>query len=195
MLKSFRKSLAVLSRDGIGGSPVIQQKAFFHYRIIRKPPALRQLPKRPSDWEKYTIPDVIEAKEDFLFVEKLLPASVIPDPPNHESYPTPSGWLPVDVAKSSKWPYYVLRTRFHQYPIYAEERNGGSRKLTRIKNVHGDIWAFDTDLRKYIEDYLVTHENKIRRTIYSQVNEVQRHVLVKGHYQEIVNTFLIEKGF
>jgi large subunit ribosomal protein L49 len=65
----------------------------------------------------------------------------VPDPPVHESYPTPSGWVPIDVNKAKKLPYQVLRTRFHNYPIYTEEREGGTRKLVRIKHIQGDIWV------------------------------------------------------
>jgi hypothetical protein len=59
----------------------------------------------------------------------------------HEKYPTPSGWIPVNVEKALNTPYRVLRTRFHNYPIYRVEREGGSRKLIRIKNIDGDIWV------------------------------------------------------
>ena len=65
----------------------------------------------------------------------------MPDPPVHQSYPTPSGWVPVDVEKAMKQPYRVLRTRFHNYPIYKETREGGNRKLVRIKMIEGDIWV------------------------------------------------------
>ena len=31
--------------------------------------------------------------EEFKYVEKLLPKQTIPEPPQHSSYPTPSGWV------------------------------------------------------------------------------------------------------
>ncbi len=99
------------------------------------------LPSRPFNLEKQQLTNVIESTEEFRFVEKLLPSPIVPDPPKHESYPTPSGWVPVNVELASKLPYAVLRTRFHQFPMYAIEREGGSRKLVRIKNIEGDIWV------------------------------------------------------
>jgi len=33
-------------------------------------------------------------KEDFKWVDRLLPPSKIPEPPKHTNYPTPSGWFP-----------------------------------------------------------------------------------------------------
>ena len=32
--------------------------------------------------------------DDFKWVKRLLPPSVVPDPPKHAKYPTPSGWVP-----------------------------------------------------------------------------------------------------
>ena len=52
-----------------------------------------------------------------------------------------SGWSPPNAEKSSKLNYYALRSRYHSYPIYYEEREGGSRKLVRVKNIQGDIWV------------------------------------------------------
>jgi hypothetical protein len=49
-------------------------------------------------------------------------------------------------------------------------------------------------LRSYIEKRLVKDENKELK-IYSQVNELQRQVLVKGHYEEYVSDFFKECGF
>ena len=66
----------------------------------------------------------------------------MPEPPKHDIYPTPSGWVPVNADKSSKLNYYVLRTRFHNFPIYPLEREGGSRKLVKIKYIEGNIWVF-----------------------------------------------------
>ena len=137
---------------------------------------------------------MVESKDEFVHVLKLIGNPIVPDPPNHESYPTPSGWVPPNPEKASKLPYYVLRTRFHNFPIYTLEREGGSRKLTRIKNIEGDIWQFDRDLRKFIED-CVERDAEKRETIYSQVNEIQRQVVVKGHYQHYINSFFLECGF
>ncbi len=99
------------------------------------------LPSRPLNFEKQQLTNVVESKAEFEFVEKLLPSQIVPEPPKHDSYPTPSGWVPVNVELASKLPYAVLRTRFHQFPMYPLEREGGSRKLVRIKNIEGDIWV------------------------------------------------------
>jgi hypothetical protein len=102
-----------------------------------------KIPSRPLNWENYTFTKVIESKEDFEHVKKILPQKMVPDPPKHESYPTPSGWVPPNYEKCSKLSYSVLRTRYHNFPIYVLEREGGSRKLVKIRNIEGDIWVID----------------------------------------------------
>ena len=39
-----------------------------------------EVSKDPKEWEA---------------VERILPLALVPAPPAHESYPTPSGWVPV----------------------------------------------------------------------------------------------------
>ena len=98
--------------------------------------------KQPITWTKdVKLTKLVESKEDFKHVLKLLPEEIVPEPPKHDSYPTPSGWRPPNYEKSKNLPYAVLRTRFHNYPIYVMEREGGSRKLVRIKYIQGNIWV------------------------------------------------------
>jgi len=49
--------------------------------------------KRPPN---PTLTDVVESRdpEEWKFVEALIPMKMVPDPPKHSSYPTPSGWVP-----------------------------------------------------------------------------------------------------
>lgn len=98
-------------------------------------------PSRPAWLEGQKLTDVVESKEEFeKYVKKILPDFTIPEPPAHKSYPTPSGWVPPDYKKASQLPYFVLRSRFHQFPIYPEERDG-SKRYVRIRNIEGNIWV------------------------------------------------------
>ncbi|XP_076443016.1 large ribosomal subunit protein mL49-like [Babylonia areolata] len=128
------------------------------------------------------------SKDDFKFVEDILPPKVIPSVPHHDHYPTPSGWYPPrEEAKSL--PYFVRRTKNHMLPMYEELRNGNTRKMVKIRNIDGDIWAFDTDLRAYLQ------EKTGRKIIASQVHEVGGYIRVKGLMAEHVCQFLLDKGF
>lgn len=100
-----------------------------------------KLPSRPNNLKDEKLTGVIESKEDFeKYVKKILPNNMVPDPPVHKSYPTPSGWVPPDSEKASRLPYFVLRTRFHQFPIYPEMRDG-SKRYVLVRNIEGNIWV------------------------------------------------------
>lgn len=95
---------------------------------------------KPIDWSKHKITNFVKSKEEFEHVNKIIGEQTVPDPPQHESYPTPSGWYAVNPEKCSKLPYYALRSRYHNYPIYPILRDG-SRKLVKIRCIQGDIWV------------------------------------------------------
>ncbi|XP_071802677.1 large ribosomal subunit protein mL49-like [Asterias amurensis] len=129
----------------------------------------------------------IESKEDFKFVERLIPSLQPPTPPVHEKYPTPSGWSPAKGAAPGT-PYSIRRTRYHSVPVYLELKYGENQQLTVIKNVEGDIWAFGNDLKEHLEA-------KEGRPIPMRVNEVTQQVKFKGMYREAVKTWMANNGF
>uniref|UniRef100_A0A2K6BT16 Large ribosomal subunit protein mL49 n=1 Tax=Macaca nemestrina TaxID=9545 RepID=A0A2K6BT16_MACNE len=49
-------------------------------------------------------PSFVESVDEYQFVEHLLPATRIPDPPKHEHYPTPNGWQPETPPLSPNFP-------------------------------------------------------------------------------------------
>ena len=57
------------------------------------------------------ITDVEEVKDPgvWKYVERLLKRSVVPELPDHQSYPTPSGWVPPHGELRLK---FVQRSRF-----------------------------------------------------------------------------------
>ncbi|XP_071490855.1 large ribosomal subunit protein mL49-like [Diadema antillarum] len=130
--------------------------------------------------------EVIECKEDFKHVERLLPTLQIPQPPEHKVYPTPSGWSPPKGA-SADTPYRVKRTRFHAVPVYLETRSS-NQHWTVIKHVRGDIWTLATDLQHYLEE----QEGK---AIPVTVNEYAMRIRYKGLYEDKARQWLEEKGF
>jgi hypothetical protein len=46
----------------------------------------------------------------------------------------------------------------------------------------------------FVENCIKNYENQ-DLTVYSQVNEVQRQIVVKGHYQNYIKEFFIQCGF
>ncbi|VDP93080.1 unnamed protein product [Echinostoma caproni] len=88
------------------------------------------------------------SREEFKWVEKVLPKKIIPPAPSNIETPTPSGWIAPNAELSSKYPYSVRRTKNHMLPIYYEEKQRklaeqahGIRQLTVIKHINGDMWV------------------------------------------------------
>merc|ERR1712083_899736 len=134
---------------------------------------------------KYT--SVEESRAEWKFVEAILPQTKSSEPPTHDQYPTASGWFPPTATPDSH-PYFIRRTRWHNFPIYKEIRDGGTRKITVIKKVEGDMWALDADLRHFISP---TEPKKV----ITQVDEVQQKLRIRGTHLDTVSEFLKEKGF
>ena len=137
--------------------------------------------------ERNPLTNVEVSKEEFKYVEKLLPTFTVPEPPKHEKYPTPSGWIPPS-PKATSYKYFVERTRFHNFPVYIQEVDGGTRKLTVINRVKGDHWKFEADLREFLS-------KRTDKKVYTQVDELTERVRVRGIYLDEVVEFLMERGF
>ncbi|VDP10835.1 unnamed protein product [Soboliphyme baturini] len=148
-------------------------------------------PKPPP---KYT--EVVESKEEFRWVERLYPISVIPPVPQHKVYPTPSGWVPPKDPPPDL-PYLVRRTRFHTFPVYLETRRDmldfetmefNYVELVILKRIEGDVFACEKDLATFLQA-------KLGHPVGTHVNEAQGKIRVKGADRSLVEQFLIASGF
>lgn len=140
---------------------------------------------------EHTYTSVEESKEDFQFVEKLLPRVTAPPVPIDSlmNYPTPSGWIPVAPVNPNA-PYFVGRSRIHSLPVYMDVRGPSmTKKYTLIKKIQGDIWQLEKDLINWIRPH------SFDALVATQVSEVNRTIRIKGDYMELVKQFLLERGF
>ncbi|KAK2150027.1 hypothetical protein LSH36_427g05027 [Paralvinella palmiformis] len=80
-----------------------RQPSRIHHNIFE---GERVIPEPPQ-----TLTDVEESKEEFKYVEKLLASNVVPEPPKHDHYPTPSGWIPQTVEQSFRMRFSGSRWR------------------------------------------------------------------------------------
>ncbi|XP_078001269.1 large ribosomal subunit protein mL49-like [Glandiceps talaboti] len=131
--------------------------------------------------------DVIESKEDFKYVQRLLPQLEVPSPPKHAQYPTPSGWVP-QKEPSPDCPYYIRRTRFHSWPVYAMYKDGGGRQITTVNKIEGNIWELEKDLTLHLEGIM-------GEKVHSQVNEIGMFISYKGIFVQEVKDWLRDNGF
>ncbi len=160
-------------------------------------------------------------KDGWEWVDNVLFKSAIPSPPNH---PTPSGWFPPNPTLSRQWPYFVDRDRFHSYALYVRilpvmleywlhEQHRyylnifrrrveydiyaqRTRRFSLLELISGDIWALEHDLKSYLTKRVeLTNDQSKELPILSQVDEIKRHILIDGEYEEWIVDFLKEKGF
>jgi len=84
---------------------------------------------------------IVESTEEYKYVERLIPPTQIPVPPKHDG-PAPSGWTPPSEVPPDL-PYMIRRSRMHNVPVYTDITNG-SRIITLLRKIEGDIWALET---------------------------------------------------
>ncbi|XP_025409747.1 probable 39S ribosomal protein L49, mitochondrial [Sipha flava] len=137
----------------------------------------------PSHYTKY---EVSSSPEEWKFVERLLPLTIIPPPPDGKNFP--SGWQP-QTAKFGQYPYFVHRTRNHMLPVYLKVSMRGTRRITQINNVDGDIWKLEEALKKYLQKVYGD-----KRIIATKVHEVCGHLCIHGDHVSRVNEWLLKKG-
>uniref|UniRef100_A0A673BD73 Large ribosomal subunit protein mL49 n=1 Tax=Sphaeramia orbicularis TaxID=375764 RepID=A0A673BD73_9TELE len=80
---------------------------------------------------------IIESAEEYKFVERLIPPTRVPTPPQHAG-PTPSGWTP-PADSPPPLPYMIRRSRMYNIPVYTDLTHG-NRMMTLVRKVEGDIW-------------------------------------------------------
>ncbi|KAM4722328.1 large ribosomal subunit protein mL49 [Rhinophrynus dorsalis] len=130
-------------------------------------------------------PGIVESREEYHFVERLIPPTQVPQPPKHTA-PTPSGWIPPRDPPPDL-PYFVRRSRMHNIPVYTDITHG-NRQMTVIRKIEGDIWALESEVQAFLKQLT----GKAHPT---QVNEISRSIRIKGYYDKELQTWLAEKGF
>ncbi|NP_001232963.1 Probable 39S ribosomal protein L49, mitochondrial [Acyrthosiphon pisum] len=136
-----------------------------------------------SCYAKY---EVSSSPEEWKFVERLLPLTTIPTPSDRKDLP--SGWQP-QTATFGKYPYFVHRTRNHMLPVYLKVSMRGTRRITQINNVDGNIWMLEEAIKKYL--MRVYGDKKI---IATKVHEVCGHLCIHGDHVSRVKEWLLKKG-
>lgn len=155
-----------------------------------KPQKAFQPSRAPPLDTTQTYTGVIESAEDFRYVERLLPRDTVPPAPTKFSFesPAPSGWIPA-AAVPPPLPYFVRRTRWHNLPVYLIVCENGTKHLTSVRHIQGDIWQMDQDLREFMTPLMFDG------LVATQVSEVNRFIRLKGNLIEPMKQFLLERGF
>ncbi|ORY04815.1 hypothetical protein K493DRAFT_296788 [Basidiobolus meristosporus CBS 931.73] len=89
----------------------------------------------------------------------------------------PKNELPADIK------YFVKRTSGKSLPVYSDIKNGGTRFLTIVRRVEGDLDKLRQDL------------STVAPSEYITINRRTSQIVVKGNYVREVRKWLTEKGF
>ena len=100
--------------------------------------------------------------------------------PSSSAIPTPAA-----PVRSAPLPYFINRTSSNKLPVYADRKRGGNLLLTTIRKTEGNLTA----LREDLINALKLDPERI------YINNLTKHVIIKGHVKPQVERFLTESQF
>ncbi|GAA5894588.1 mitochondrial 54S ribosomal protein mL49 IMG2 [Sporobolomyces salmoneus] len=80
--------------------------------------------------------------------------------------------------------YFVPRSQFGELPVYSDVRNNGTRVLTVIRKVHGDVSELHKDLSQFLD-----------RSTVSYTKPQTQQIVIKGDWVREVKEWLAHRGF
>ncbi|ORY67116.1 mitochondrial large subunit ribosomal protein-domain-containing protein [Pseudomassariella vexata] len=124
-----------------------------------------------------------------LTTETTIAASQPSEPP--VALPQESPIIPPETAQTietltqRQLPYFVARNNFNNLSVYQRSGRGGSLKTTLLKKGEGNLQALRHDVAEALDLTL--------RDV--AVNNVTKHIVVKGHKRDAIIQFLHTMGF
>jgi len=116
--------------------------------------------------------------------QRFLTTSKTPDP-SASTVASESELAQVEISPSSPLPYRILRTPSNQLPIYLLAKRGGNLKQTRLRKIEGNISL----LRTHLQQALGLEQKDVA------VNQLTRHIIIKGWRKGEVERFLKNRHF
>jgi len=86
------------------------------------------------------------------------------------------------------YPYFIERTKNYMQPVYLTRNPRGTKRITKITKIQGDIWTLERDMKRFIEECT-------GRKIASQIHEFAGVIKFKGDYVNRVKEWMDTKGF
>lgn len=127
--------------------------------------------------------EVTEDFKDWEYVERILPPLVVPTPSIKASYS--SEWKP-QTENVKNMPYFISRSKNHMIPVYLKTSQRGMKRITKVKNIQGDIWLLEKELKNFLQEQQV-------KPIRSQVDEFSRYIRFHGDYVNAIKYWLSQK--
>jgi len=143
--------------------------------------------------QEYTKVRNITTPELWEYVERLARIKVAPVPElrkaGEEVYALPSGFVPPPETYPDL-PYFVPRTRNYLLPVYYFVNKDPTQNMTVIKQVSGELWKLEEDLRTHLEKI-----SGSKKRILSAVLETDAMVTFRGRHVHQVVEWLYAQGF
>ena len=140
-----------------------------------------------------TFSDFREVDVNWDYVQRLLPKRVIPTVEKADGTITPSGWR-APKESSPDLPYYIRRGPNNMPEVYLERRRDELNpktmdfeyvELVVLRNVYGDVFACEQDLRNYLE-------SQLGQPVATHVDELKGVIKVKGADRTLIEQFVYD---
>ncbi|XP_028136705.1 probable 39S ribosomal protein L49, mitochondrial [Diabrotica virgifera virgifera] len=129
--------------------------------------------------------EISKDPEEWKYVERALPPTIIPEPIQKDKYP--SGWKP-QAENLLDRPYFIQRTKNHMLPVYLDITQRGLRRHTIIRKIQGDINLLEKELLEFLQPQSF-------QPIRSQVHEFAGFIRMNGDFVNAVKYFLEKRQF
>ncbi|KAK6016627.1 hypothetical protein OSTOST_17888 [Ostertagia ostertagi] len=105
--------------------------------------------------------------------------------------------LPLLSDPPPNLPYYVRRRRDHTLPLYLSRKKDllneetldiDHVELVIMKEIEGDVFACESDLREFLE-------TELGMPVATHVDELKGRITIKGADRSLVEKFLFSRGF
>ncbi|RLU20181.1 hypothetical protein DMN91_006788 [Ooceraea biroi] len=169
-------------------------RSFDHVATSRVAPVVNQIQQRWSSYKSsskykspghYTDYEITSDPNEWKYVERTLRYQIIPKPPTGD-VELSSGYKPACASPKDR-PYFIERTKNYMQPVYLVISHRGTRRITRIKNIQGDIWKLERELIEYLE-------KRTGQRFATQIHEFAGVLRIRGDYVNRVKGWMDTKG-
>ncbi|XP_018402974.1 PREDICTED: probable 39S ribosomal protein L49, mitochondrial isoform X1 [Cyphomyrmex costatus] len=135
--------------------------------------------------EDYTDYDITKDENEWKYVERLFGPKIIPKPAENNEFP--SGYKPASASPTDN-AYFIERSKNHMQSVYLYRNPRGTKRVTKITKIQGNIWDLERDLKQHVEEHT-------RKKIASQIHEFAGTIKIKGDYVNCIKEWMNTKGF
>lgn len=96
---------------------------------------------------------------------------------------------------SSALPFHIRRTSSSNLPVYESTKAGGSKKITTIRLLSGDLKEMQRDLRTVLQLPEIVIDSKGRKKEPVAINDLTQHVVIAGWRGSEVKKWAEVRGF